>query len=335
MSDKKELQKNPVEALQHSEKSLNGLIDFYKPQLMKRASEELRQASPEKQDQFLSRTIMSILKNEKLRECFNTIQGKASIVMLVDNCLMTGLELEKHAYGVPYKKKLTNGTWICEANFQIKRQGYHSLLCGGLKPIFKDLRWSVVYEKEKDNIKISKSNGEVDHPACIDADKGNPIGCWVQAVNLDDSKIADYFSIKQIYDIRDNHSKTYQDYLEKLNKWENKKLDYKPNAPAWKTDIIPMIEKTAIKAFCRPYADVKEALQNAYYSEKEEQEEYSDRSNIVDIAETVLDNQMENVGESAEIIRDDIQEEKEPEFHDENMAKETKTNDGSLFGKKE
>ena len=54
-----------------------------------------------------------------------------------------------------------------------------------------------------------------------------------------------------------------------------------------------MWEKTAIKAFCSPYADVCEALSNAYYSENENPE--SEKSNIQDVAITVIDSAIENL----------------------------------------
>jgi recombinational DNA repair protein RecT len=327
MAENKKEEKNlsPIEALQPTEKSLNAIVNFYKPQLMKRACDELREASPEKQDQFLQRLIMSIIKNDGLKECFNSPHGKASIVMLIDNCLMTGLELGVHAYGIPYGRKLPNGTWVKEASFQVKRQGYHAILCGGKKRIFQDLRWSIVYEKEKDNIKIDKAKGEVIHPITIDADRGKPIGAWVQAINLDGSKVVEFYPINRLYEIRDNHSKTYQDYIAK-------KIDSCP----WVNDEIPMLEKTAIKSFCRPYADVKEALASAYYSEKEEEQDYNfDKKPVEDIAELVIDKAMPNLGEEAEIKRE-VKEEKEPEktpeLHDEHITQPEKKKDGSLFG---
>jgi len=313
MTDKKEL--SPIELLQPNEKSLMSMVSTYKDRMMKRASDSLRNSSPDKQDQFLMRTIASIIKNDNLKDCFNTHQGKVSIYMLIDDCLKTGLELEKHAYAIPYSKKVRSGNadiWIKEASFQIKREGYHALLCGGEKPIFKDLLWGVVYEKEKNNIKINRATGEVDHPIFIDEDRGKAIGCWVQAIHLDGKKEAEFYPVSRIFEIRDNHSKTYQDYLAK-----------KVSTSAWVTDEIPMIEKTAIKAFCRPYADVKDELANAFYSEREENIPENVRS-MEDIASEIADESIENFKEAKRNVKEEIPEEKEPEFGNIPDAKEPK-----------
>jgi recombinational DNA repair protein RecT len=288
---------NALEALRPTEPSIMALIMQYKTKMIQRASDSIRKATPAKQDQFLARTIASIVKNENLKECFNSIEGKMSIYTLIDDCLKTGLELDKHAYAIPYSKKTNNG-YVKTASFQIKRQGFHALLCGGSKPIFKDLKWGMVYENEKDDVNINRATGEISHPISIDSDRGKPIGCWVQAIKFDGTKEAEFYPISFIYNIRNNHSKTYQDYLAK-----------KIHSCTWITDEIPMIEKTAIKAFCRPYAEVHEELGRAYYSEGDEIIEQ--KQNIVDKANDIIEDatfrlEQENNNES-EII-----EEKEP-----------------------
>jgi len=319
MSDKK-TNLSPIDNLQPTEKSLSALINDYKDRLMKRASDELRKTTPDKQEQFLMRLISEIVKNENLKDCFITYQGKVSIYMLIDNCLKTGLMLNQHCYAVPYSRKIKDGkgieTWVKEASFQIKRQGYHALLCGGEKPIFKNLLWGVVYEKEKNNIKINRATGEVDHPISIEADRGLPIGCWVQAIKLDDKKEAEFYPITYIHQIRDAHSKTYQDYLVKIEEYNQKKLNYKPTC-VWIDDPIPMIEKTAIKAFCRPYADVKEELANAYYSDNDEEIPMGKKSNS-EIADIMIDSAIENYDKE---MNRDTKEEKEPEFHEPEIKK--------------
>lgn len=281
-----------IEQMQPTEKSLVEVVNKYKNHLLKRASDNIRKQTPDKQEQFLMRTVASIIKNENLKECFNSPEGKYSVFELVDDCLKTGLELEKHVYPVPYGKKVKRGNndvWIKTASFQIKRQGFHALLCGGDKPIFKNLLSGIVYEKEKDLIKINRATGEIDHPVFIGEDRGKVIGVWVQAIHLDNHKEAEYYPISYIHNIRNNHSKTYNDYIAK-----------KVNSCAWVTDPIPMIEKTAIKAFCRPYADVCEALQNAYYSEGDEIIEKP--GNIEETAEIILDSTIDRLDQE---IKDD------------------------------
>lgn len=284
---KKPENKNMLEALQPNESSIMTLIDKAKPRLMKRASEALQHASPEKQNQFLSRTVAAIVKNEKLAPCFASHEGRVSIYLLIDDALKTGLELDRHAYAVPYPRKIGKGQnehWITEAKFQIKRQGYHALLCGGEKPIFEDLRWGAVYQKDK-SPSIDRATGEVKHSAFI-GERGEFIGCWVQIIKLNGQKEAEFYPLSYINNIRDKYSKTYQKYLDK-----------KVSKCAWVDSPIPMAEKTAIKAFCSPYADVKDELANALYSERDDFENPNvDRDNE-SLADKFIDEALGNMGE--------------------------------------
>lgn len=288
MSENKQL--SLIDQLQPTEKSLLEAVNKYKNHLLKRASDTIRNATTEKQNQFLMRTVASIVQNDNLKECFNSPEGRYSVFELIDSCLKTGLELDKHAYAVPYGKKVKRGnndTWIKTASFQVKDRGYHALLCGGKKRIFKDLRWGIVYENEKNNIKINRATGEVDHPICVDSDRGKPVGVWVQCRKLDDIKEVEFYPKSYIENIRNNHSKIYQDYISK-----------KINSCVWITDEIPMWIKTAIKSFCRPFADVCEALQSAYYSEGDDIIEKT--INVEDVAHTILDNAIEKFDQEVE-----------------------------------
>jgi recombinational DNA repair protein RecT len=289
---------NPIEILQPTEKSILNMVTFYKENMLKRASDDIRKSSPEKQEAFFLRTITSIIKNDGLKECFNSAQGKISIYTLIDDCLKTGLQLDLHAYAIPYGKKVKQGNndvWIKEAHVEIKRQGYVALLCGGDRPIFKNILWGVVYEKEKNNVSINRATGEVNHPISIEADRGKPIGCWVQAEHLDGHKEAEFYPVSFIYNIRNNHSKTYQDYLAK-----------KISTCTWLTDEIPMIEKTAIKAFTKPYADVKEELANAFYSENYEPVPENNKS-TEDIACEICDNAADNLKEAQRNVKEETE----------------------------
>lgn len=303
---------NMLETLRPNESSLMALIDIAKPRLMKRAAESLQHATPEKQNQFLSRTVAAIVKNEKLAPCFTSHEGRVSIYLLIDDALKTGLELDKHAYAVPYPRLINKGQneiWITEAKFQIKRQGYHALLCGGEKPIFEDLRWGTVYEKDP-TASVDEAAGEVKHIAAIVKNRGDVIGVWVQIIKLNGGKEAKFFEIDYINSIRDNYSKSYNKY---------------PDSSPWTLSPIPMAEKTAIKAFCSPYADVKDELANALYSERDEgfanPEETRDNETLAD---TIIDGALDNMGEGNQPIRN-VNEEKPPGS---NPIKKTTTNNG-------
>jgi len=338
---KKEL--SLIENLQSNEKSLWSLVQNYKPQLLKIATESIKNQNKEEQDAFLMKTIISIVKNENLKEVFNSAEGRYSIFEIIRNCLRTGLMLEKHCYAVPQGRKIKKGNndiWIKEARFDIRDRGYHAILVGGNKPIFLELKWDIVYKKDieefdKLNEILIKQNktpkqfidpvtNEVNHIQAIAEDRGRIIGVWVQCEHLNKKKEAKFFSAKYIESCREK-SQTYQKYIKK-----------DLNTCVWIEFPDQMYIKTAIKSFCKHWADVSEALQNAYYSEKEEEQDYNfDKKPVEDIAEIIIDKQMDNLGENAEIKRN-AQEEKEPEVHDEHMKnKEEKKPNGSLFGMEE
>jgi recombinational DNA repair protein RecT len=287
-----------IEQLQPTKSSLWDTVSKHKEDMLMCACDSIKDAPKEKQDQFLIQTIANIIKNDKLKECFESPEGRYSIFELVNDCLKTGLELDKHIYPIPYSKKV-NDRWVKTVQSQINKAGYKAQLCGGSKPILKNLLSGVVYEKETNDIKINRATGEVDHPVFIGADRGKPVGAWVQAVHLDGHLEAEYYPISYVENIRNNHSKPYKKYLEALNDFNTKKSKYKPELPAWLSDPIPMIEKTAIKAFCRPYADVCEALQSAYYTEGDEI--IDAKQNIDEVADAIVENAINNM-ENAEII---------------------------------
>jgi recombinational DNA repair protein RecT len=291
-------QTTPLQALRPNENSLNALVDHYKDKMLVRASDTIRDMTEDKQDQFLKRTIAAIIKNDNLKDCFKSNEGKVSIYLLIDDCLRAGLELDKHAYAIPYSKKVNNN-WIKEAKLMIKKEGYHAILCGGKKPIFKSLEWGIVYEKEADNVKVDRASGEVVHPAFIGSDPGKIIGVWVQATHINNKKEADFYPAKTILSIRDNHSKTYQDYKAgKKDKFGN--IVTSP----WITDEPAMILKTAIKAFCKPYADVSEELSSALYNNDIEEE----KKDLSSKAEDLIDSAIDRLDPEKEIKKDVVEE---------------------------
>jgi recombinational DNA repair protein RecT len=236
--------------------AIESVIETQKDRLLQNACGYVRSMTPDNQEQFLYRTVTALL-DEKLADCFASPEGKLSVFRIIEETMATGLELGKHAYAVPQPKKV-GSNWIKTARYDIKRQGYHALLCGGDKPIFRDLRWGTVYEK--DTCSIDAESGKVHHSVAIVKDRGAVVGVWVQAIIIttDNSsrKEADFYPIAYIENIRDNHSESWKAF-------KAKKISSSP----WETDPVPMYEKTAIKAFCRPYADVKDALAHAIYDE--------------------------------------------------------------------
>ena len=269
------------------------------------------------------RTVTELL-DDNLKDVYKTPEGRLSIFRIIEETTATGLELGKHAYAVPQPIK-RGDKWIKKARYDIKRQGYHALLCGGDRPIFKDLRWGAVYEAEKDTCTVNEATGEVSHPVVVGKTRGEIIGVWVQGIIILDKqetkKEATYYPIDAILNIRDTHSEMWDKY----------------KSGPWKDDLVPMAEKTAIKSFCRPYADVKDALAHAIYSEGGESfPSEQDEKPREDIAEAILDDAIDaaptqNPGRGA--IVDDHQpvEDVTDEIAALEKGKEGKKDGGTLF----
>ena len=268
-----------IVAVEQTRGKIESVIEQQKNKLLRNACALVKSMTPDNQEAFLSRTVTALL-DEKLKDCFASPEGKLSIFRIIEESLATGLELGKHAYAVPQPKK-KGDIWIKTARYDVKRQGFHALLCGGDKPIFRDLKWGAVYEKDK--CSIDGESGKVNHNIAIVKDRGALIGVWVQAdIIMHDSSTrteAEFYPIDYIHGIRDNHSESWKSYKAG-----------KVSSTPWVTDEIPMAEKTAIKAFCRPYADVKDALAHAIYEESDSMPTPAEEVPREEVAERILDN---------------------------------------------
>ena len=334
MPDNKEL--SLIDNLQASENSLWGLVSQYKTKFIALADETFRGFNTEKQDQFLMKTVISIVKNDNLKECFTTPEGKYSIFELIRNCVRTGLELDKLCYAVPQGRKIKRGTnevWIKEARFDIRDRGYHAILCGGEKPIFKDLKWDLVYSKDMDEFNkfndvlikqgkepkhfIDPITNEVNHIQAITEDRGTILGVWVQCTHLDNKKEAKFFTRKYIETCRDK-SQTYKAWVEK-----------KVNSCTWIEYEPQMFIKTAIKSFCKYWADISEALQNAYYSEKDNVD--FDKQDIEKTAEFIIDEANKKFDEAERVQPDNKAEVKSDSKDDSKQVPPAEKKDTNLF----
>ena len=81
MSEKNEL--SVIANMQPTEQSLLAVVGKFKGHLLKRACETIRAYTKENQEAFLMRTVSNIVKNEKLKECFNSPEGRYSIFNIV------------------------------------------------------------------------------------------------------------------------------------------------------------------------------------------------------------------------------------------------------------
>lgn len=267
-----------MKMIQREESIKKGVLAL-KDKILVSAGEEFLSWPEEKQNQFLERTIMAIAKNEKLTGCFESPEGKLSIIEAVEKAVSTGLQIGgKQAYLVPQPETVIKNKkeiWVTKIRFSIKDVGYYALLCGGKKPIFLDLRWSIVYEK--DDCSVDAGTGIVNHKKSISEDKGKIIGCWVQAKKMNNQLEAEFFSVSKINEWRDS-SKAYQ---------KNKSFP-------WKEWYDEMAIQASIRHFCNKYEQSRELLAAAIYDD-EQLEEIIKKSSIdfVDAALTKSDTKPE------------------------------------------
>ncbi len=265
----------PVVSMTKKEDSLRTAMLSMKSKIMTAACDEFNDWPVEKQNRFLERAIISIAKDEKLIPCFESTEGKLSIIEAFESMVETCLEIDgKHAYLVPQpyntKRKDKNGEYIyvTKIRFSIKDVGYYALLVGGKKPIFKDLRWNQVYKNEADSVKVSSGTGEVEHNEFIGEDKGSFIGCWVQVIKMNGQKEAKFFNLKKINEWRDN-SDAYQYAIGKINDpkakdWEKKKANDSP----WILWPEEMALQGCIRHMCEKHAGAMELLRSSIYDDE-------------------------------------------------------------------
>jgi len=204
------------------------------------APEDIQSWEKDKKEAFLRKTMAKIAHDEKLAECFTTPQGKMSIMEAVQKSCSTGLEIGgKHAYLVPQN---VNGNLT--ARYSIKAAGYLALLAGGSRPIFADLRWGLVYEK--DECKIDQGTGEVTHQVSITSDRGAFIGCWVQIIKKNGQKECPFFPIV------------------KINQWKAKS----PSGNVWKSWPDEMAEQACIRHACDKYEQARDLLAASIYDDE-------------------------------------------------------------------
>lgn len=244
----------PVVQMVQKEDSIRKGVESLKNKILVSAGDEFNSWEKAKQENFLERTIINISKDEKLIDCFNSPEGKLSIIEAVEKAVSTGLQIGgKHAYLVPQPQQ-KSGKWITKVRFSIRDCGYYALLCGGKKPIFLDLRWGIVYSKE--NCTVDKGTGEVSHQESIAADKGDFIGCWVQSKKLNGQKEAQFYPVKKISQWRDS-SKQYE-----------KAVEGKRDDAIWMKWFEEMGLQACIRHFCDKYEKARELLSSALYDDE-------------------------------------------------------------------
>lgn len=260
----------PVVSMIQKEESIRKGIEAMKKKILVSAGDEFQSWPEEKQNQFFERTIISIAKDEKLISCFESPEGKLSIIEAVEKAVSTGLMIGgKHAYLVPQPKKTNRrdekgqNIWVTEIRFSIRDRGYYALLCGGKKPIFLDLRWGVVRKKEAEQglVEVDKASGEVKHKQYLGDDAGPLVGCWVQAKKINQQLEVEYYHVSKIEQWR-NSSKAYQSAVKQ-----------KYNDSPWLQWPEEMALQACIRHFCERYEEARELLASALYDDENIQTE--------------------------------------------------------------
>ena len=252
----------PVVSMIQKEASIRKGITALKEKILVSAGEEFLSWSEEKQDQFFERTILIIAKDDKLTDCFLSTEGKLSIIGAVEKSVSTGLQIGgKHAYLVPQARKTNRKDlkgreiWVQEVRFSIRDRGYYALLVGGKRPIFLDLRWGQVYQK--DDCKINKGTGEITHNISISDDKGEFLGVWVQAKKMNGQLEVEFYSKSKIDQWR-NCSKAFQS------------ASKKNEDSIWTQWPDEMALQSSIRHFCERYEEARELLASAIYDDETE-----------------------------------------------------------------
>jgi recombinational DNA repair protein RecT len=300
----------PLINMIQKEESIRKGITALKSKILVSAGEEFQSWPEEKQNQFFERTIMTIAKDDKLIECFMSPEGKLSLIEAVEKSVSTGLQIGgKHAYLVPQGRKANRkgpdgkDLWVKEVRFSIRDRGYYALLVGGKRPIFLDLRWGQVYEK--DDCTINKGTGEVKHNISISDDKGKFLGVWVQAKKINGQLEAEFYSKSKIDQWR-NCSKAFQSAKNKNEKtiWDD-----------WPEE---MGLQSSIRHFCERYEEARELLASAIYDDETEEKKTG----------SVID----DINESLEKEEPDFTEDPPPEKKkEEKKQPESKDEEGELL----
>jgi phage RecT family recombinase len=199
-------------------------------------------------DQYLQRAIISISGNESLKGCLATRPGQLSVIKSIQKAATMGLQIggqfpQCHLVGYADKAELI-----------VSAQGYKHAAIHGNGATLEDIEVSRVYEGDK--VRIDKGAATVSHQIDPMAERGKLVGVYAIITKRNGKRLVEYMSKADALRIRDAHSTAYKS----------------GRSSPWKTDEDAMVEKTAIKAFLRPYAAESEGLAMLYSSEDDAQD---------------------------------------------------------------
>jgi len=337
---------NAIVSLVQKKDDLLAYVEQKGVEIWKLAPEHLKFGGESAREKFFNRLAGQLSSDTKLAECFQTPQGKMSIVQLMNDATEYGVMIGTEAYAIPYKRTVKSGgkdVKVSEAKLFMKAEAYRKILISEPTPLFADVDWAIVYEN--DSVIIDEAAGEVSHKTHIGkGGRGEIIGVWVRFTPIEGEgkrTIVKYWDIERINKVRDNFSTAWKSYIESESLYNNcmaekiagaqkiqnsgnvyfkipgagynggDKYVNKPTPTPWHTSPEQMMIKTVLKAESKPYAIIKPALERALEIEAEKQEDakYDD---IASAAEDLIDNNADKMG-AGTVIDADYTEPEQPE----------------------
>jgi recombinational DNA repair protein RecT len=243
-------------------------------------------------DRYQRKVALAVANDDKLKACFQSKEGTISIVEAIRTCFEQGLVPGKECYLVPFKRKLPDGRTVHEVSFMPTKTGIIKQLTFGSDPVFKTVRSWLVYEN--DDVSLNEGTGEVSVNLTFSRQgRGGLLGVIIQFEKTDGDKHARFWDLARIEKVRDNHSKSYRNYLiskaeydeavatagkkdsiykkktkygkvtyyipDAFGKGKDKEI-YEPALTAWHTDFEKMAEKTVIKSEAGIFAQLAESF---------------------------------------------------------------------------
>lgn len=219
--------KNVVD-MQFRTDSLRGYFQGAREHLELIACEEVRGMDEAHKARFFEKTVLAIISDEKLKPCFESVEGKISIKRVAEFAVETGLIPSEDFYAIPYKKKIKvqggDDRNVSVAEIIEREEGLRKLALGGKRPLMKSLKHFPIYAadtayNEKKGIPLVDGKlGEINYYPAIVKDKGELLGVAIAHVMADGEKGANFIPIDRILTSRD-HSESYRNYLKEVDEW--------------------------------------------------------------------------------------------------------------------
>ncbi len=271
-------------------------------------------------EKYLSQMSLYIAREKSLTKCFESREGKISLIKAVDEAVSLGLLPGVDAYITPY------GTYVDEKYVTIGRldptaEGYAAMCCSEPNPLFRQIKTGIVRENDK-VFEIDKAEGILKHTPDYLDDDSRIVGAWIKCLPADDRNepVIEYYSLKRILTARERSSawKSYRENTSLYKECKKGKDGQYPKAvkdkkgnytianfkgkwpkevrseensttPIWTTDEEKMILKTIQKSVLKPYAKIKMGIQRSSDIFNEENITEKKYDNIKDQAHDILD----------------------------------------------